>query len=192
MARMVLTGVKEIERMLRRLSDKQGDRIAKATISAGLTVLTKEIRAAAPVGETKALRKSIGRRISSKTAKKYEAKAGINVGKRTTESKRKPGTRILKRRNAKQARRTGKSALAPHGHLVALGTMPRHRNNIGGKFGYLASPTQSQLSTGVMPANNFVKRATNSSRGKVKAAMAAAAKRGLEREAERARRKGRK
>lgn len=156
-ARMWITGDAELEGKLRHLEMKVADRIAKSCLSAGLTVLARGMKKLAPVGETGALKASIGRRLEKgKRGGVFTAKAGINVGK------------ISSKQAAKDLRRIAK---APHSHLVALGTKPRTRKTIGGKFGYIKNPTSQQLSTGSMPSNEFVRIAYLASKSAVAAAM---------------------
>ena len=154
MGRAVITGDRQLERALTRLADKSADRVASAAIRGGLGEIRKAQRKAAPVGETKALKESIGSRFEKKRGRspKVTAKAGINVGKR-------------------KAGRT----VAPHAHLVGLGT--------GERF------LKSGKSVGRMPANNFISVATLASQSKQKAAMSRRAARALEREAQKARKR---
>jgi HK97 gp10 family phage protein len=168
MARTILTGDKEIENTLTKLADKAADRVARNALGAGLTVVAKAMKQAAPVGKTGAVKASIGKRNEKKKRTGVmEAKAGINVGKKTKQ----------------------KGRFAPHAHLVALGTKPRQRKRIGGRFSYLKNPTPQQLSTGTMPANSFVRMAYESSRSAARTAMTIAAKRSLGREVAKARKK---
>lgn len=103
MTRAVLTGDKDIERMLVGLSDKAADRVSVAALSAGLVVVRREIRKAAPVGKTGNLKRSIRtRNEKNKHTGVRTAKAGVNVGKQRESTVR-----------------------APHSHLVALGTTDR-------------------------------------------------------------------
>lgn len=81
MARKYLTGDVEIERTLRRLGDKAGDRIAKSALGAALNVFRKAMRKEAPfvTGET---RRSVGRRLERRRRTgMVTAKVGIDVGK---------------------------------------------------------------------------------------------------------------
>lgn len=168
MARTILTGDKEIEATLTKLADKAADRVARNALGAGLTVVAKAMKQAAPVGKTGSVKASIGKRNEKKKRSGVmEAKAGVNVGKKT---------KI-------------KGKFAPHAHLVALGTKPRQRKRIGGRFSYLTNPTPQQLSTGTMPANSFVRMAYESSRSAARTAMTVAAKRSLGREVAKARKK---
>src|SRR5512144_387477 len=100
-AAIIVTGIRELDRKLSGLPDKVQKKIARSALSQALTIEVKAMRAAAPVGATGALKESIGKRLGRNRRKGIsEAKAGINVGKRT------------KRNTRRQA---------PHGHLVALG-----------------------------------------------------------------------
>lgn len=157
MARKFLTGVKELEATLRHLADKEADRISKAAINAGLTVVAKAEKRAAPVGKTGALKASIGKRLErKKRSGLVVAKAGINVGK--------------------QSKKQTTKVRAPHSHLVGLGTGPRFRKTKDGR----------QVSTGSMPANPFIRVAAASSRGAVLAAMSKNAAKSLARAAAKA------
>ncbi len=168
MARKFLTGDDLIEKALGRLaSDKVADRFAKSCLNAGLTVVAKSIKKAAPQGASGQLKASIGKRLErNKKNGIVTAKTGVNVGKQ------KKG----KERN-----------VAPHSHLVALGTRARTRKSIGGRFSYLKNPTEQQLSSGTMPANHFVKTAYNSARSAMTAAMQKRAMKKLADEAVKAR-----
>ena len=142
--------------------------MARSTLGAGLTVINKAQRQAAPVGPTGNLKANIGKRNErNKRSGVFEAKTGIGVGKKSTKLRK----GIVN---------------APHGHLVALGTKPRTRKTIGGKFSYLKNPTQQQLSTGTMPSNPFIKQAYESARGNAQSRMKKAAEKSLAREAAKA------
>ena len=169
MARKFLTGDDKLEGMLRYLETKVADRVAKSSLSAGLMVLARGMKKLAPIGETRALADSIGRRLEKgKRGREFTAKAGINVGKM-----------------AKKLREVVK---APHSHLVALGTKKaRTRKKLGGKFAYITNPTPRQLSTGVMPSNDFVRIAYMVSKNAVERAMRRRAERRLASEAARKR-----
>lgn len=151
MARKFITGDAELEAALRSLADNAADKIAKSAIGAGLTVLVNAMRKEAPVGATGAVKKSIGKRFErNKKTGLVTAKAGVNVGKRTSN-------------------KIGREA--PHSHLVILGTKRRKRQTIGGRFGFIRNPTDEQLSTGSGPENPFIRRATEGSTGSVRRAM---------------------
>jgi hypothetical protein len=103
----IVTGDRELDRRLAHLSDKGAKRAGRAAINAGLTVVAKAIRAAVPPVETPGHRKSsITKAVGSRNKKNrttgvQEAKAGFGVGKK-------------------------RGRVAPHAHLLALGTDDRH------------------------------------------------------------------
>lgn len=172
MAREILTGHAELERTLAHLADKTADRIARSALGAGVVVLKRAIKKAAPVGPTGSLKAAIGsRNEKTKHDGVHVAKAGTNVGKRS------------KRRKNRQSGvyETVKQKTAPHAHLVALGTKQRRRKRIGGEFASIRNPTSDQLSTGKMPSNDFVSRATTASTAAVGLAMQKAASKALDR-----------
>lgn len=159
MARRYLTGDDQIEKAIQYLKDKSADKIAKSVMGAGLTVFAKEMKKEAPKGATRQLEASIGKRLErNKRTGLVTAKVGINVGKTKKGKTRK---------------------LAPHSHLVGLGTQTRTRKSIGGRFsGYervhldgSSIPGNPQLLTGAMPANPFVKKAYQRARSSATAAM---------------------
>lgn len=100
-AAISITGDKALDRKLATLSTKGSRRARTAAVRAGMTQIARGIRSEVPVGETKALKKSIGSRVAKakrgRNKGTTQAKSGVNVGK-------------------KKAKR------APHSHLVALGT----------------------------------------------------------------------
>lgn len=174
MKNATLTGVKEIDAVIRTLASKEGDKVAKAALSGGTSELAKGIKKEAPKGPTQNLKKSIkGRFDKSKGGKYITAKAGPNVAKQ--------------KQTADGMNRRGR---APHSHLVALGTKPRTRKRIGGKFAYLKHPTRQQLSTGVMPANPFVRLGAAKAQPKILPRMTKNAGKAMERIAKAARKKG--
>ncbi|MCC7423770.1 MAG: HK97 gp10 family phage protein, partial [Planctomycetaceae bacterium] len=130
-----ITGDAQIDARLRHLSEKGAARAGRAAVNKGLKTIEKEIRSAAPEGETGGLKKAIGSRNKKRSRLNVaEAKTGIGVGKKKGES-------------------------APHSHLVALGTKSRKRKKIGGEFAEINPATDEQISTGTMPANPFVQQA---------------------------------
>lgn len=143
-----LKGLNELQKNIKTLgSTSFANRLAKSVLAAGGTVAVKEIKKAAPHGTTGQEEKSIGKRTEKNTKGGIiTEKVGIGVGK-------------------------PRSGYQPHVHLVALGTKPRFRRSIGGRFSYIKNPTTRQLSTGTMPANPFVREAFNRSRSAAIAAM---------------------
>ena len=162
MARRYITGEADLEATLKKLSDRTADKVARSALRAGLTVIARAMRKAAPRGPTGNLRKAIGSRlVRSRKTGVVTAKAGINVGK-------------------------NRKGRAPHGHLVALGTKPRTRKRIGGKFAFITSPAPEQLRTGTMPANDFARRSSTSAQASMRMAMKNKAAKVLEKEAAKA------
>ena len=171
MTRQAITGVPELEAALKGLSDRTADKVSRSAISAGLTLMRREIRKAAPKGPTGNLKKSIGKKfLKGKRGRAILAKAGVNVGKRKKGDDGGP--------------------LAPHAHLVALGTEQRTRKRLGGKFAYIRRPTKAQLSTGVMPSNDFVSVGAMKAKAKLVPVMFKAAERALKREVAKQKKKG--
>lgn len=133
-----VTGVRDIDRKLKRLALKDAKRIGRSAINKGMTPIAKAIKKATPKGPARwvkfsgvstwvkggLLRKSVGKRNNkSKRTGIHEAKVGYNVGINSKS----------KKKNAKYA------------HLFAAGTKNRRGR-------------------GKMPANKVVSRvyATNS------------------------------
>lgn len=171
MARGFVTGDKEIERKLKQLSEKGADRVARNILNAQLRSLVKAMKAAAPVGPTGNLKQGLGSRLEKeRRTHLQQAKAGIEVGKRS------------RKKAIKRLRAVGRTQYAPHGHLVGLGTEQRARKRIGGRFRVIQNPTPEQLSTGTMPANDFIRRATRSVMSTMKTAASKAFQRGFARE----------
>lgn len=132
-------------------------RIARSVENAGLRALVRAEKAAAPIGDTKQTRQSLGKSITLKNPiGLIEGKTGIGVAQKSRPAK-------------------------PHAHFNA-GTKPRYRKSLGGKFRWILRPTAAQLRTGTMPANPFVSRAASSSTSAVQAAMTTAGQKALTRE----------
>ena len=159
----ILTGVAELDKNLKQLAGPVANRIAKSTLRAGVKAVARAIKQEAPQGKTGLVKKSIGSRFETfGRAGIVTAKAGVGVGKQ-------------------RAKKT--SVNAPHAHLVALGTKPRYRKKIGGKYAGIRNPTRKQLRTESTPKNDFVKRGYQAGSAAMSQAMEAAAKKALAREA---------
>ncbi len=134
-----ITGARELDRKLQYLTTAGSKRAVSAGINAGLTVVTKEIRA--EIGNTpviirgtdssavkRAARKSIGKkwrrggtnRMGKTTAR--VAKAGFAVGKKQPPAEKRPGKR-------------GVGLSARNIHWFVLGTKERHQYTTGRKTG---------------------------------------------------------
>lgn len=100
-----VTGDAALDRKLEQLKEKTRKKFTRAALSKGGTLLVRSIKAEAPVGKTKKLKKSIGKSLkkvkSFKTGEDFQGlRAGANVGKKAERS-------------------------APHTHLNVLGTQER-------------------------------------------------------------------
>jgi len=156
MATEVVTGIKEIDRQLSRLSDRAGKRINAAAIRKGQAVILRAIRNEAPRGPTGNLKRAIGHRFRKKRKSGiYEAIIGANVGKRTKSKTTKSG-------------KQQKANSAQHAHLVILGTAQRL--------------TKAGASRGVMPSNNFVDRGFASSKAQAASVIKSRLKSGIDKE----------
>lgn len=132
-----LTGDRELQAALHRLGRQSAGHIARVMVGAGAAVLADAIRQEAP-GR---VADEIGSRVeSSPQAMVARAKAGVGVGR--------------KQRNG-------------IGHFFAAGTQQRFRKRIGGRYRFIRNPTPTQLSTGIMPANPLVSRASSRVRNAV-------------------------
>lgn len=137
----LITGDKQLDRQLLKLATRDIKRIQRNAVNKALTVISKAIRNQAPVGTTRGLKKSIGKRFKrKKRTGEIEAKAGIQVGKKKA--------KLAAVRGATDS--SGSGSMAPHAHLVALGTKPRY--------------TKRGAYRGVMPSNDFVDRGYDSSK----------------------------
>ena len=154
-------GVEELERKLNSLAYAGASRASAKGIRAGLKVLEKAQKAAAPVGTAGRVRKGkviipggMKRSIRSRFLKSGKgpekgmqtAKAGLNVGRKRRDPLR-----------------------APHGHLYTLGTKQRR--------------TKSGANRGVMPARPFIAQASRAVENEAIQAVATVTAREIEREA---------
>lgn len=139
-----ITGVKKVDRRLKRLALKDAKRIGRAAINKGMTPVVKEIRKATPKGPTGTLKKAVGKRNKkNRRTGIQEAKVGYNVG--------------LKHRKAKPGAKRKPKKRAPHAHLFGIGTKSRS--------------WKSGKSTGRMPGNKAVGKAYRASAQKSLAVM---------------------
>jgi len=178
---LLFTGHEQLSANLKALAGQPRIRAVNAALAAGAKVLADAEKAIAPKGASRALVTSIGSRLMRRRGRLAEAKAGMNVGKRGVGrmvNRGSGGGLVYGRNNARihaGLRKMGSNqgALArlqargaPHGHLVALGTRMRTRKRIGGMYARFDQVARSR-STGKMPANPFIRRATASSRDAV-------------------------
>lgn len=75
MAKMTVTGIKELDRLFRQLPDKIGKKVARQSIRKALQPIKKAVEANAPRGETGHLSSS----VKIRSAKKSRQSFGIDV-----------------------------------------------------------------------------------------------------------------
>lgn len=164
-------GGAELQATLSEFGQKAAGRIARSVLGAGITAIKRHMVRNAPRGKTGATKASVGRRlVVSRRTGFVTAKAGVNVGKRSKAAQAVGGVKQV----------------APHAHLTALGTVPRFRRRIGGRFGYLRTPKPEQLSTGAMPASDWIGTAYTAALSDAQAAMEKAGQKAVARELARA------
>lgn len=162
----ILTGEKELDNALNELSVTTANKVAKASVRAGIRQITKAVKANAKGS----IKDAVGEKFKAfRKGSRIDAKAGINVGK------------AGKREDPK-----GKKPVAV---AYVVGTPKRFRKRLGGKFAYIKKPTSRQLRTNQMPANPIVQEGASEARPAVKTAILTAAKKALEKEAARIRKK---
>jgi HK97 gp10 family phage protein len=191
-------GFEEMEANFRTLSRAGQRAVAGTVIRAGLAVVARRARSAAPK-LTGALKGSIGTRVLKQRGGTIgRGKVGIDVGRpRVTVQNRggaaMPSARWLKKHKFRKQLRAMKLRAGPHGHLVAMGTRARVRTVIRGKFAYLeARPGGPRSrSTGTMPRNPFFRNSVASAQAEAVVAMHKKLGQAIGREAEKDFRKGR-
>ena len=147
-----VTGIKQLDRRLKKLAKKDARRIGRQAINKGLTVISKQIKSKTPKGPTGNLKKSVGKRNKKNKRKGIqEAKAGFNVGLKNR--KQKPGSKRKPKRRAQ------------HAHLYTIGTQSRKH--------------KSGKSVGRMPGNNIISVAYRASAKKSIKVMTESAKQGI-------------
>lgn len=145
---MSVLGIEQLRKKLGTLNAKLQKKITRKAIGKALTEEVKAIRAEAPKGKTGKLRKGIGKKLRIKNGVVL-AKAGVNVGKK-------------------------RDKVAPHNHLVALGTADRYTGSRSRrtKTGRKSVATGNKKAyRGKMPSNDFVKRGAARAEGKALSAM---------------------
>lgn len=158
MATRISTGIPEIDRKLEKLARSDANKIARAGINGGLTVLTSAIRSAITTSDAspsmkRALKRTIGRRFvtSGRKATKYgaSAKAGLGAG-----SGRKKGTHGTKDRH----KRRGVGLSGNNVHWAALGTKQRWTGSRTNR-GSTRLTGHKRRYTGSMPSIDVVREA---------------------------------
>ncbi len=129
-----ITGIPELDRKLANLATKTAKKAARSALGKGMTVLVKSIKSAVPPATTEGhsnrdIKRSIGKKQKrQKQTGIVSAVVGIDVGKK-------------------------KASQKPQSHLIALGTVERTRDHVGGKF---EGRVVSNRRTGKIEGNDFV------------------------------------
>lgn len=145
-----LTGDAQLDKKLERLQEKVRKKVTRSAMGKAGTVLKKAIAKRAPVGKTKALKKSIG--ASTKISKNFKSGVdfqGLRVGPNVGKTNKTDDDGNIKPRTKS----------APHAHLVILGT--KSRRITGKKRGIENTPNVGQP-TGKIDGNDFVLKAASS------------------------------
>lgn len=140
--------LRRFQKKLDRLDRKVKRKITRKAITKSAQVLTKSTKAAAPIGPTGRLKRSIAWRVRNYRAS--QTMVGI-VGSRLAGKQKKPP----KRPN-----------VAPHAHLVEKGTAQRTRKKIGGRYaGAERTPDgPKSRSTGRVAGQGFMARVVTAHR----------------------------
>lgn len=160
--RVELSGVDDVWKTIKRLERKSGPRIAGKVLGAANRSFAAGIKRHIPKINTpghsnKRLKKSVGYRYKKSQKLITSSKVGFRVGGME------------------------KAFAAPHAHLYVLGTRPRKRRRIGGKFKRF--DRTGARSTGSAPAHlDIVPTGVASSINKARRNMKRTAKRELQKE----------
>lgn len=164
MAKPVLTGDKEIDKLLRELANEGISKAAKSAVTKGMRVVAKSQKNKVPP-QYKHVKKLIGSRFNKvkkgKQAGTQQAKAGFGVGKK--------GKTAKKLRQSRKGRKGGGVGLSLNNiHWAVLGTEER--------------TTKDGHPTGKMPKvlENVVPDGTQAALGEVKAKIVESLKASLE------------
>lgn len=174
MPRAAITGVKELDDRLARISDdRQAKKLGRRAVLKPLRMIAASIKTEVPPATTpghtnQRIRASIGQRFGKNRRKGIvEAKAGVSVGKRRPR---------IQKKDIEVER------IAPHSHLLALGTVDRYTGarTYRVKFGKRTRTTgKPRRFRGRLRPNDFVARGTERVAGEVPAAMAQEVEGGL-------------
>jgi hypothetical protein len=176
-----ITGIRELNRKLKQLSEKVQKKLVRAAMVASLRVTAKAIKSEVP-STWKEGRKAIGYSFKrGKTPGVTFAKAGVGAGMKKA-----------KRAKAKQKPRIGHSGVGigvGNLHWFILGTAERFTGSkrVGarrkGVVNRRVSTGNAVRRTGKLQPNAIVKRGDMKSKGAAKAALITNLKAGIEREA---------
>lgn len=183
--RRIVTGIDEVDALLRDFTTPGiANRIAKAGLGKGLTVLAKAMRAGAP---NKSLRNAIGRRNAKPKGKAmHVAKVGLNVGKKAGKG-RMPHAHLLVFGTADRMRgnKLSQTERAQPGNKVG-GPGPKGKRGIGGRFSHMETlrpDLQWKRRTGrIKTGTSFVRTAAQGREAAVRKAISDGVIKAIERE----------
>lgn len=155
----IVTGVKELDRKLKKVETKLANKAARAGLLKGVRLGAKLAKKEVP-SKLKSVKKSIGSSVKKSKGGESkgitQAKFGVSVGKK---SKAKP---------AKRSSHGGVGITSDNVHWFVLGTANRE--------------TSSGKSTGRMPANDIIQKAFKSGKSKIRKAVVSKATEVLKKE----------
>lgn len=166
-----LEGFEKLRSKLKTLGPRVEKKVCRRAIGRASTVIAQGIRSAAPVGDTKSIKKEVGKKVNTKKPGQVTAKIGLGVGKK---KRTKGGDKK-------------KSGYQPHGHLIAAGTQNRYtgtrtRKNRKGQTRSSKTGNKRAFRGRVNP-DQFVKRGTAASQGAAMTVMTDTLRQGIEQEA---------
>lgn len=155
-----LTGVEELDVMLKAVGKKIGNRAARAVLSMAVRLAVKKIKAKVPSSQ-KSVRKAIGGNVKKR-------KGGADRGLTTAKAGAAVGMKSKARLKSKRGGRQGIGIGPENVHWYILGTNER--------------ATKSGRRTGKMPAHPIVKEAMAAGGGEIMALMKRELRPAIERE----------
>ncbi|TXH43407.1 MAG: hypothetical protein E6Q97_34100 [Desulfurellales bacterium] len=178
-------GMTELRQKLTTLGPRVERKVCRRAINRGAAVIQKGIRAAAPVGKTRSIKKEIGKKVNAKKKGQITVKIGVGVGRK---KKPKPKKTLLGRiLGAFRKKSSSTDSASPHGHLVALGTQDRYTGTRTWKTrkGLKRSRQtgNKRAFRGRVAPDPFVKQGTAASQGAAASVIINTMKQGIEQEA---------
>lgn len=165
-------GDKQLIAAFEALATKAQARAARRALSAGSRMLRDAIKSEVPEAKTKGhsnrnVRDGVGARQGRRRRSgEYEAKAGVQVGLRQRRGRVATSLRSLERA-AGSRRKSSRELVAPHFHLLALGTIDRYTGasrsttRAGRRTGLKNATGNPRRFRGRMPSDDFVVRGTS-------------------------------
>lgn len=168
----VVTGIAQVDRLLKALAEQGAERIGKATVAKGVRIFAKGQKSKVPP-QYKDMKRLIGSRVgkakSGASKGNTTAKAGFGVGKKKT-TKDASGQKSVGKAYlpGKKHGKRGVGISARNIHWITLGTIERHQKKTG-------------KPTGKMPAllNTVIPEGTNSAMPEAKSVMVETARNAL-------------